>query len=928
MKTSIYFKYTSRSLLRGGQRTILAIFCVAVGVMAVVSLQLVGFMLQNSLTTNVRANNGGDITLNAAGAPLKPGDLAFFAQLKKRGTLTNYTALMSASGSLSAAARSLQAFGVEAVDPNNFPLVSQPDFAQPANGTFARLLVHNQVAATQSFLERYHKHLGDLFTVYTKTTAGSGQTLHVKLAGVIANTGMFAQSGNLLFISARDYLATVPTALHSYDSVNMTTPNQAQTDAAARAINAHFPLVATQTATDMLKDEQSSIDALNKFLEIAGLLALLIGGVGIVNTMQVLLSRRKTEIAMLKTTGYRRRDLYLLFGLEAGLLGLVGGIVGAAAATGMSYIVHRLVQNLGLNIAFMLNYTIIGGGVAIGCATALIFGLMPIVQAANIRPLNVMREQEKQLASNFKLTFLLIIVLSILFCMLATFILKNDLTLGILATYGTLLFLLVLSGFFALVVLVVSKLPVPERFQSGQVLLVLTGLLLSAPAFLVLPIFGLGLVAVSLLGLIIGFLPRGWKVNITLALRNLGRRRARTTTTMLALFIGVFSIGLVIALGQEVQSNLSDSLARDTPYNLVATTSGQDTSTLHRQLHSLPGLSSSREDIFTVARPDAINGLPLQQTLPTGQERLQAVALLSQIEGYTLTQNAPPLQISQGRALNARDANTNYVVISELLVNRLHMDFRVGDTITYIGADGKTSRTVTIIGIIARKSDSATLSKVLAPVALVKALSPVSTEAKPVTAQKDVLAQPGHTNTLNSSSSGAATVFYMKIAPAKMNAALDTLGRVVPNASVQNLNDATKSFTQQLNSMIDVLVALASLSVLAAIIIIANTVALAMLERRRELGILKAVGYTSSTVLSGVLLENGIVGAVGAFIAALLAAGGVTVIGDQVFNLTLHMSPLIVVSLVGGSALLTMCLAALVAWGAVHVRPLEVLRYE
>jgi putative ABC transport system permease protein len=42
MKASIYFNYTSRSLLRGGQRTILAIFCVAVGVMAIVSLQLVG----------------------------------------------------------------------------------------------------------------------------------------------------------------------------------------------------------------------------------------------------------------------------------------------------------------------------------------------------------------------------------------------------------------------------------------------------------------------------------------------------------------------------------------------------------------------------------------------------------------------------------------------------------------------------------------------------------------------------------------------------------------------------------------------------------------------------------------------------------------------------------------------------------------------
>src|SRR5258706_4895597 len=61
MKTSMYFNYTSRSLLRGGQRTILAVFCVAVGVMAIVALQLAGSMLQSSLTTNTRDTNGGDV---------------------------------------------------------------------------------------------------------------------------------------------------------------------------------------------------------------------------------------------------------------------------------------------------------------------------------------------------------------------------------------------------------------------------------------------------------------------------------------------------------------------------------------------------------------------------------------------------------------------------------------------------------------------------------------------------------------------------------------------------------------------------------------------------------------------------------------------------------------------------------------------------
>ncbi len=75
-----------------------------------------------------------------------------------------------------------------------------------------------------------------------------------------------------------------------------------------------------------------------------GLLALLIGGVGIINTMQVLLRRRQTEIAMLKTAGYRQRDLFALFGLEAALLGMIGGAIGAAAGIGVSFFVKGLVE--------------------------------------------------------------------------------------------------------------------------------------------------------------------------------------------------------------------------------------------------------------------------------------------------------------------------------------------------------------------------------------------------------------------------------------------------------------------------------------------------------------------------------------------------------------------------------------------------------
>src|SRR5437016_10916835 len=110
MKASMYFNYTTRSLLRGGQRSILAVFCVAVGVMAIVSLQLVGQMINGAFTSNVRDANGGDLAVTSQTAPFKQSDLAFFDKLKSDGTITGYTATLSNDASTGLAASVTQSF--------------------------------------------------------------------------------------------------------------------------------------------------------------------------------------------------------------------------------------------------------------------------------------------------------------------------------------------------------------------------------------------------------------------------------------------------------------------------------------------------------------------------------------------------------------------------------------------------------------------------------------------------------------------------------------------------------------------------------------------------------------------------------------------------------------------------------------------------
>ena len=89
------------------------------------------------------------------------------------------------------------------------------------------------------------------------------------------------------------------------------------------------------------------------------------------------------------------------------------------------------------------------------------------------------------------------------------------------------------------------------------------------------------------------------------------------------------------------------------------------------------------------------------------------------------------------------------------------------------------------------------------------------------------------------------------------------------------------------------------------------------------------MGYTSGTVLSEVLIENGVVGGTGALLAMLVVTLAIGLLSRFVFNnANFGVNGLIALALIFGAALLAMVTATLVAWGSVRVRPLEVLRYE
>src|SRR6202011_4180588 len=114
--------------------------------------------------------------------------------------------------------------------------------------------------------------------------------------------------------------------------------------------------------------------------------------------------------------------------------------------------------------------------------------------------------------------------------------------------------------------------------------------------------------------------------------------------------------------------------------------------------------------------------------------------------------------------------------------------------------------------------------------------------------------------------------------------ALHTLQQAAPRVYILDVADFATIVQQILQNLVILMVALASLSVLAGIVIIANTVALAMLERRREIGILKAVGHSSRSVLAQVLVENAVVGALGALAGMAMVTVATALLADRFFH--------------------------------------------
>jgi putative ABC transport system permease protein len=123
------------------------------------------------------------------------------------------------------------------------------------------------------------------------------------------------------------------------------------------------------------------------------MISLIVGGIGIANTMYTSVLERKKEIGTMKAIGARNSNILMIFLIESGLLGLIGGIVGALIGAGIALGIAAGANNffgseiINISISLPLLASVITFSFLIGVLS----GAIPSYQASKLKPVEALR---------------------------------------------------------------------------------------------------------------------------------------------------------------------------------------------------------------------------------------------------------------------------------------------------------------------------------------------------------------------------------------------------------------------------------------------------------------------------------------------------------------------------------------------------------
>ncbi|WP_435019915.1 ABC transporter permease [Tundrisphaera sp. TA3] len=222
------------------------------------------------------------------------------------------------------------------------------------------------------------------------TPKAVGQTMRIgtrdfTIIGLYDTGSLFLDSTIVMDIGvARELLGVSEAAVSTF---NVEPADMDDADALMERIMAAHPGVTAQPISKFNITVGEVMGKLDQFLLAAVALALLVGGVGIGNTMVMSTSERYVEFGVMRTNGWTRRNIMALVTAESALLGIISGAIAVALAFAAVLIANRLISGFSLELSPKL--LAVSLAAALGIATGA--GLYPAWRASLMTPMAAIR---------------------------------------------------------------------------------------------------------------------------------------------------------------------------------------------------------------------------------------------------------------------------------------------------------------------------------------------------------------------------------------------------------------------------------------------------------------------------------------------------------------------------------------------------------
>ncbi len=400
-----HFLLAFSNLKRRKLRSWLTILGIFIGIAAVVSLISLGDGLRTAVIGQFGSLSVDKLTIQNKGTGFGPPGSTVVEKLNDKDLET----IQRVSGVEIAVPRIVRITGIEYNKILNFgyivdlpsdsegeELVYSSFNAEVEEGRLLRaddrkkVLIGNSIATSDDF--------GKKITVGSKININNNE---FEVVGILKKASSFQI--NLIYLIPKEDLEQTLGIKNEYDLIVAQVEDQNKIQEVADAISSDLRKernldegeedFTVETPLQSLASVNTILSIIN--IVVAGIagISLVVGGIGIANTMYTSILERRKEIGVMKAIGAKNSDIAWIFLIESGLLGLVGGVIGALFGISIALLSAQLAnQALGQSLfKVVISYNLIIGAILFSFAIGALSGVLPAIQASKTKVVDAFR---------------------------------------------------------------------------------------------------------------------------------------------------------------------------------------------------------------------------------------------------------------------------------------------------------------------------------------------------------------------------------------------------------------------------------------------------------------------------------------------------------------------------------------------------------